>query len=99
MEKVGNSLMKQLGVGVIGVGFWGQNHARVYKELKKTKLVGISDLDKRKAEITAQTYQCDFFEKNEDLLKNEEIIPLSTFPSQVQTLDLYNNNKPSHVWV
>ncbi|KON28381.1 hypothetical protein AC481_01890 [miscellaneous Crenarchaeota group archaeon SMTZ-80] len=69
--------MKQLGVGVIGVGFWGQNHARVYKELKKTKLVGISDLDKRKAEITAQTYQCDFFEKNEDLLENEEIDAVS----------------------
>ncbi len=69
--------MKQLGVGVIGVGFWGQNHARVYKELKKTRLVGISDLDKSKAEIIAQKYQCIFFEKNDDLLNNEEIDAVS----------------------
>jgi UDP-N-acetylglucosamine 3-dehydrogenase len=72
-----NELMKQLGVGVIGVGFWGQNHARVYKELKKTRLVGISDLDKRKAEIVAQKYQCAFHEKNDDLLKNQEIDAVS----------------------
>ena len=69
--------MKRLGVGVIGVGFWGRNHARVYKELKNTKLVGISDLDRNKAKKLAEKYGCKHYGKNDDLLKKEEINAVS----------------------
>ena len=69
--------MEKIGVGVIGVGFWGRNHARVYKKLKSTRLVGINDLDRTKAKKLAETYDCEYYGKNDDLLKNKEIDAVS----------------------
>ncbi len=69
--------MKELGVGVIGVGFWGRNHARVYKELKSTRLIGVSDSDIVKAKTVAKLYGCEYFKKNDELFKNKEIDAVS----------------------
>ncbi|MCW4032707.1 MAG: Gfo/Idh/MocA family oxidoreductase [Candidatus Bathyarchaeota archaeon] len=86
--------MKTLGVGVIGVGFWGKNHARVYNEIKKARLVGVSDLDKTRAKDLASKYKCGFYEKNHQLLKDDEIdavsicTPTSThFEIALQTIE------------
>ncbi len=38
--------MKKINVGVIGVGAMGQNHVRVYSEIKNANLLAISDLMK-----------------------------------------------------
>jgi len=65
--------MKTLGVGVIGVGFWGSNHARVYNEIKKARLIGVSDLDKARAKDLARKFKCGFYEKNHQLLKDDKI--------------------------
>jgi UDP-N-acetylglucosamine 3-dehydrogenase len=35
--------LKQLGVAVIGTGFWGKNHARVLAELLSTRLICVCD--------------------------------------------------------
>ena len=69
--------MKTIGVGVIGVGFWGRNHARVYKELKNARLIGVSDLDKARARKLAKEYGCRSYEKNHELLKDEEVDAVS----------------------
>ena len=42
--------MKKVGIGVIGTGFWGRNHARVLSELKNTRLVAICDVNASRAE-------------------------------------------------
>lgn len=41
-------------VGVIGVGSMGENHARVYRELQGTRLVGVADLDDDRANQVAE---------------------------------------------
>jgi UDP-N-acetylglucosamine 3-dehydrogenase len=47
--------MKKLGVAVIGTGFWGRNHARVFKELKETELLAVCDIDaERTANVAKQ---------------------------------------------
>jgi len=69
--------MRKMRVGVIGAGFWGRNHARVYKELNRTKLVGISDIERAKAKELAKMYRCKYFENNGDLLKKEEVDAVS----------------------
>ena len=44
--------MEVIKVGVIGVGYLGQHHARIYSELPQTHLVGVADIDQtRRAEI------------------------------------------------
>jgi predicted dehydrogenase len=48
--------MKNLGVAVIGTGFWGVNHARAYKELDCTDLVAICDVNAERAKAIANQY-------------------------------------------
>ncbi len=45
--------MNRLRVAVIGTGFWGKNHARVYKELPETELVAICDINPERAKNIA----------------------------------------------
>ncbi|ADJ13723.1 Gfo/Idh/MocA family protein [Halalkalicoccus jeotgali] len=42
--------------GVIGVGSMGQNHARVYRELPETQLVGVHDVDMEQAGSVADAF-------------------------------------------
>lgn len=48
-------------VAVIGVGFWGKNHARVYNELEEAELVAVCDLVKERAETIARRYGCNAY--------------------------------------
>lgn len=57
-------------VGIIGLGYMGSAHARVYSKLKECELVGICDIDPRKRHL-AETYGCKFFIDSKDLLKEE----------------------------
>jgi len=44
--------MKNIRVGVIGVGAMGNHHARIYSELQDVELVGVSDIN---AKATAES--------------------------------------------
>jgi len=57
-------------VGIVGLGFMGSAHARVYSQLKECELVGICDSSSEKKYL-AKTYHCKFFEKLEDLLREK----------------------------
>ena len=48
-------------VGVIGVGYLGRHHARIYSELENAELVGVADVDSRRSEEIAKTYGCKAF--------------------------------------
>ena len=48
--------MKKVRTAVIGTGFWGKNHARVYKELAETELVAICDMDAERASNVAKQF-------------------------------------------
>jgi predicted dehydrogenase len=41
--------MKKLKVGVVGVGHLGQHHARIYAQMPEVELVGIVDINERRA--------------------------------------------------
>ncbi len=49
-------MSETLRVGVVGVGSMGENHARVYSELRDVELVGVTDLDQGQARRVAETY-------------------------------------------
>ncbi|MCX6090067.1 MAG: Gfo/Idh/MocA family oxidoreductase [Candidatus Atribacteria bacterium] len=43
-------------VGVVGVGYLGQHHARIYSEMPETNLVGVVDINQDRAREIAQCY-------------------------------------------
>jgi UDP-N-acetylglucosamine 3-dehydrogenase len=69
--------MKKLGVAVIGTGFWGKNHARVYKELPSTELIAICDVDPARAESVAKQYGVKAYTNSGHMLRNKDIEAIS----------------------
>jgi predicted dehydrogenase len=48
---------KKIRVAVAGAGEFGRNHARVYREIEGAELIGIYDLDARRAAVVAKEFQ------------------------------------------
>jgi UDP-N-acetylglucosamine 3-dehydrogenase len=69
--------MKKLGVAVIGTGFWGRNHARVYKELSETELVAICDINTERANSAAKQFGTKPYTNVTKMLTNKEIEAVS----------------------
>ncbi len=60
-----------INVAVIGVGAFGRNHARVYRQLQQTgsvRLVGVVDADRARAEAVAREFGCAAFGSIEQML-------------------------------
>ncbi len=53
--------------GVAGVGFLGQHHARLYREVPGAKLAGVYDVNEARANEIATTYGCPRFATLEEL--------------------------------
>ncbi|MCL7416888.1 MAG: Gfo/Idh/MocA family oxidoreductase [Halalkalicoccus sp.] len=66
--------------GVIGVGSMGQNHARVYRELPETQLVGVQDVDTEQAQSVADAFGSTAMEMD-DLLDSVDIVSIAV-PTQ-----------------
>lgn len=45
-------------VGVVGVGYLGKIHARIYAQMPEVELVGVADLDAQAAREIAEQYRC-----------------------------------------
>jgi len=69
--------MKKLGIAVIGTGFWGKNHARVYKELASTNLVAICDVNAERAKIIADQFGVKAYTDSAQMLKDKEVEAVS----------------------
>jgi UDP-N-acetylglucosamine 3-dehydrogenase len=69
--------MRKLGVAVIGTGFWGRNHARVFKELAETELLAICDIDAERARSVAKQFGVTSYTDTGRMLKNENIEAVS----------------------
>jgi UDP-N-acetylglucosamine 3-dehydrogenase len=69
--------MKKLGVAVIGIGFWGRNHVRVFSELPETELKAVCDVNKERAKAIANQYKVDVYTDSRKLLKREDIEAVS----------------------
>ncbi len=69
--------MRKLGVAVIGTGFWGRNHARVYKELEETELVAVCDINSERAKAVAKQFDVKPYTDIGRLLKRRDIEAVS----------------------
>lgn len=55
-------------VGVVGLGFMGSAHARIYNQLDECKLVAICDSNREKKNL-AKTYNCKFFDDPKEFFR------------------------------
>ena len=69
--------MRKLGVAVIGTGFWGRNHARVFKELAETELLAICDIDAERARSVAKQFGVTPYTNTGKMVRNENIEAVS----------------------
>ena len=56
---------QKLRCGVVGVGYLGQHHARIYSQLDSTTLVGVYDSNPERAKEIASLYGCKVFDSVE----------------------------------
>jgi predicted dehydrogenase len=61
-------MSSKLRVGVVGVGYLGKFHARIYASLPDVELVGVVDADPATAARIATEYQCVAYARPEELL-------------------------------
>lgn len=65
-------------VGVIGVGYLGQHHARIYSEIEEAELVGVADVQREKAETIAGKYHCKAMNDYRDMLNEVDALSIVT---------------------
>lgn len=93
--------MKKLGVAVVGTGFWGKNHARVYRELEETDLLAVCDIDAGRARAVADQFGAKSFTSVRRMLKNEEIkaVSVCTWSTSLARVATEAANAGKHVLV
>lgn len=69
--------MNRIKVAVIGVGFWGKNHVRVFNELPETELVAVCDVNKQRADTIAEQYDIEAYGDSHKLLHQSDIDAVS----------------------
>jgi len=79
--------LNKLGVAVIGTGFWGKNHARIYKELENTNLIAICDVDPERAKTIAEQYGAKAYTDSSAILKDPEIQAVSVCTWSIKLAD------------
>jgi UDP-N-acetylglucosamine 3-dehydrogenase len=69
--------MKKLGVAVIGAGFWGRNHARVFTELEETELLAVCDINAERAKAIAKQFGVKAYTSTAKMLKIKDLDAVS----------------------
>lgn len=86
--------MKNIKVAVIGVGYFGSIHARIYSKLKNVELYGVVDIDEKKACHIAKKYNTRYFTHYSAILDKVDAVSV-VVPTELHypiSKDLLNHN-------
>ena len=70
--------MEQVRIGVIGTGRMGQNHCRVYSNMRHAKFVGVCDVNGDLGKDVAHKFEVSYFRDVESLLENVDAVSICT---------------------
>ena len=65
-------------VGVIGIGYLGQHHVRIYSELENTELVAVVDAVEKRADSFAAKYGCEVYYDYRDIFNKVDALSIVT---------------------
>ncbi len=71
------SQVKKLKVGVVGVGFIGELHARIFNEIPTADLVAIADRDEVTARRLGERFHCEYYSDPSELFNRKDIEAVS----------------------
>jgi len=93
--------MKKLGVAVVGTGFWGKNHARVFKELNETELLAVCDINSERAKTVATQLDAKPYTNIGKMLKRKDIeaVSICTWSTSLANQALKTLKAGKHVLV
>lgn len=66
--------MRKVKVGVVGVGYLGQYHAEKYASMEEADLIGVVDIDKKRAHEIAKKYGTKTYTDYKDLIGKVEAV-------------------------
>jgi len=69
--------LRKASMAVIGCGFWGKNHARIYSELEKADLIAVADLNEDAACALGEKYGADYYGDPTDLIRRDDVEAIS----------------------
>jgi predicted dehydrogenase len=64
-------------VGIIGAGVMGANHTRVYSLMKGVELVGVADMDAKRAETIAKQFKTRAYADYKEMFKDIEAVTIA----------------------
>lgn len=70
-------MTRRVKVGVIGCGFWGKNHLRVYSELENVELIAAADIDEEKLKHVRKRFGVETYLDYREMLRREDLDALS----------------------
>ncbi|MCB0195792.1 MAG: Gfo/Idh/MocA family oxidoreductase [Anaerolineae bacterium] len=70
--------MKNIRIGVIGVGSMGERHSRVYSGLRNVDLIGVADKNIQRGQEVAAEYETQFFQDYRQLLELVDAVSIVT---------------------
>ncbi len=70
--------MEHVRIGVIGTGRMGQNHCRVYSNMRHAKFVGVCDVNGDLGKDVARKFEVSYFRDVESLLENVDAVSICT---------------------
>ena len=93
------TLNKPVPCAVVGVGYLGQHHARIYHELEETELVGILEQDEAKAQKFARKYGCKCFQSIEEVADACEAVSVTVPTDKHAEVSLQLLEKNTHLLI
>jgi predicted dehydrogenase len=69
--------LKKLAVGVIGVGYLGQHHARIYSNIDSVDLVGVCDTSEEQGRKIASHYDTKYYTDRNELLEHVDAVSVA----------------------
>lgn len=67
---------QQLRVGVVGVGYLGRFHARIYADMPDVELIGVVDIDAARAKEIAEQHDCRAYTDSRELLDKVDAVSI-----------------------
>jgi len=74
-------MSKQIRVGVVGIGHLGNYHLQKYQKMENVEIVGVSDVDRSRADKAAATFGCTAFSDHRELVDRVDAVSI-TVPTQ-----------------
>lgn len=91
--------MEQVRIGVIGTGRMGQNHCRVFSNMRHAKFVGVCDVNGDLGKEIARKYEVSYFRDVDSLIENVDAVSICTPTPQHYELVMRCLDRNVHVMV